>query len=84
MKTKFKTFTHMGCLVKVRVYNPNLGKLDSRTTCGYFIGYVFTSKMYRFYCPFHTLKVIEARNATFLEDYGISGSGTPHKWNLKI
>ena len=61
------------------IYNPNLGKLDSRTTSGYFIGYAINSKMYRFYYPSHTPKVVEARNAKFLEDHEVSGSGTPHK-----
>ena len=31
-------------------------------------------KGYRFYCPSHTHKVVEARNARFLEDYNTNES----------
>jgi len=58
----------------VRVYNPQEKKLDPRTISGYFIGYVEKSKGYRFYCPSHSTRIVESRNAKFLENDLISGS----------
>ncbi|KAK4400091.1 Retrovirus-related Pol polyprotein from transposon TNT 1-94 [Sesamum angolense] len=68
-----------GCPVEVRIYNPNIRKLDPRTISGYFIGYAENSKGYRFYCPSHIPRIVEARNAKFLEDLEISGSNIPRK-----
>ena len=65
-----------GCQVEVRVYHPHEKKLDPRTTSGYFIGYAEKSKGYRFYCPTHTPKVVETRNAKFLENFNNSGRNT--------
>ncbi|KAL0299968.1 UNVERIFIED_CONTAM: Secreted RxLR effector protein [Sesamum angustifolium] len=67
-----------GCPVEVRIYNPNIRKLDPRTISGYFIGYAENSKGYRFYCPSHIPRIVEARNAKFLEDLEVSGSNIPH------
>ena len=55
-------------------FNPHERKLDPRTVSGFFIGYAEKSKGYRFYCPSHTHKVVEARNARFLEDYNTNES----------
>ncbi|XP_070018205.1 uncharacterized protein [Nicotiana sylvestris] len=63
-----------GCPTKVRVYNPQLKKLDERIINGYSIGYAINSKRFRFYCPSHSLKIVEARNAKFLEEHEESGS----------
>ena len=63
-----------GCPSEVRIYNPQEKKLDPRTVSGYFIGYAEKSKGYRFYCPSHTTRIVESRNAKFLEDDVISGS----------
>ncbi|KAL0293730.1 UNVERIFIED_CONTAM: Copia protein [Sesamum angustifolium] len=68
-----------GCPVEVRIYNPNIRKLDPRTISGYFIGYAENSKGYRFYCPSHIPRIVEARNAKFLEDLEVSGSNIPRK-----
>ncbi|KAK2420702.1 putative mitochondrial protein [Trifolium repens] len=83
-KTPFELFKgwkpslrHMrvwGCPSEVRIYNPQEKKLDPRTISGYFIGYAERSKGYRFYCPSHTTRIVESRNAKFLEDHLISGS----------
>jgi hypothetical protein len=70
--------THVcGCLIKVRIYNLQLKKLDLRTTSDYFIGYIVNFKGYRFYYPSHTTRILEARDAKFLEDLNFSGSGFP-------
>ena len=56
------------------MYNPQEKKLDPRTTSGHFIGYAEKSKGYRFYCPSHNTRIVESRNAKFLENDLISGS----------
>lgn len=40
-----------GCSAKARPYRPYEGKLDSRTTSGYFVGYAERSKGFKFYDP---------------------------------
>ena len=62
-----------GCPSEVRIYNPQEKKLDPRTISGFFIGYAERSKGYRFYCPSHTTRIVESRNAKFLENDVISG-----------
>ena len=57
----------------MQIYNPHEKKLDLRTLSGFFIGYVETSKGYRFYCPSHSTRIVESRNAKFLENFMISG-----------
>ena len=63
-----------GCPSEVRIYNPQEKKLDPRTISGYFIGYAERSKGYRFYCLSHSTRIVESRNAKFLENDLISGS----------
>ena len=63
-----------GCPSEVRIYNPQEMKLDPRTISGYFVGYAERSKGYRFYCPSHSTRFVESRNAKFLENDLISGS----------
>ncbi|KAF7812745.1 Retrovirus-related Pol polyprotein from transposon TNT 1-94 [Senna tora] len=67
-----------GCPAEVRVYNPHEKKLDPRTISAYFVGYVERSNGYKFYCPTHTLKFVESRNAKFLENDTFSGSDQFH------
>ena len=63
-----------GCPSEVRIYNPQEKKLDPRTISAYFIGYVEMSKWYRFYYPSHNTRIVESRNAKFLENDLISES----------
>ncbi|RVW72857.1 Retrovirus-related Pol polyprotein from transposon TNT 1-94 [Vitis vinifera] len=63
-----------GCSSEVRIYNPQEKKLDPRTISGYFIRYAEKSKGYRFYCPSHSTRIVESRNAKFLEYDLVSGS----------
>ncbi|KAL4376734.1 hypothetical protein GQ457_02G021410 [Hibiscus cannabinus] len=63
-----------GCPSEVRIYNPQEKKLDPRTISGYFIGYAEKSKGYRFYCPSNSTRIVESRNAKFLENDSFSGS----------
>ena len=57
----------------MRIYNQHEKKLDPRTLSGFFIGYAKTSKGYQFYFPSHSTRIIESRNAKFLENDMISG-----------
>ena len=66
------------CPAEVRVYNPHERKLDPRTITAYFVGYAEKSKGYKFYCPSHTTRFVESRNAKFLENDLISGSDQSH------
>ena len=50
--------------------------MDEHTISYFFIGYAVNSKGFRFYCPSHSPNIIEARNAKFLEEHKISGSGS--------
>ncbi|RVW61183.1 Retrovirus-related Pol polyprotein from transposon TNT 1-94 [Vitis vinifera] len=63
-----------GCSSEVIIYNPQEKKLDPRTISGYFIGYAEKSKGYRFYCPSHNTRIVESRNAKFLEYDLVGGS----------
>ena len=63
-----------GCPAEAKVFNPNIGKLDSKTVSCHFIGYLEKSKCYRFYCPGRQTKFVETRHAVFLEDDMIRGS----------
>ncbi|RVW50232.1 Retrovirus-related Pol polyprotein from transposon TNT 1-94 [Vitis vinifera] len=63
-----------GCSSEVRIYNPQEKKLDPRTISGYFIGYAEKSKGYRFYCPSHNTRIVESKNAKFLEYDFVGGS----------
>ena len=57
-----------GCLSEVRIYTPHEKKIDPRTLSGFFIGYAETSKGYQFYCLSHSTRIVESRNAKFLEN----------------
>ena len=72
-----------GCPAKARIYNPHEKKLDSRTISGYFIGYPNKSKGYRFYCPNHSVRIVETGNARFVENGEISGSNEPRKVDVE-
>ena len=71
------------CPSETRVFNPHEKKLDPKIISGYFIGYPNKSKGYRFYCPNHSLKIVETRNARFLENGKISQRGETQKIDLE-
>ena len=54
-----------GCPAEVKVFNPNLVKLDSKTISYYFIGYQEKSKDYYFCRPDRYTKFVETRHAVF-------------------
>jgi hypothetical protein len=66
LKPSLRHMRVWGCPSKVTIYNPQEKKLDVRTISGYFIGYVERSKGYIFYCPSHSTRIVESRNAKFL------------------
>ena len=63
-----------GCPAEAKVFNPNTGKLDSKTVRCHFIGYPEKLKGYRFYCPNRHMIFVEMRHAVFLEDDMVRGS----------
>ncbi|RVW64595.1 Retrovirus-related Pol polyprotein from transposon TNT 1-94 [Vitis vinifera] len=73
-KSSLRHMRVWGCSSEVRIYNPQEKKLDPRTISGYFIGYVEKSKGYRFYCLSHNTRIVELRNAKFLEYDLVSGN----------
>ncbi|RVW26828.1 hypothetical protein CK203_111491 [Vitis vinifera] len=72
-----------GCPAEARIYNPHEKSLIQRTISGYFIGYLDKSKGYRFYCPNHSVRIVETGNARFLENGEISVSNEPRKVDIE-
>jgi hypothetical protein len=71
------------CPTEAKVFNPNIGKLDSKTVSCHFIGYPERSKGYRFYYPDRHTKIVETRHAVFLEDNMIRGSMVAREISLQ-
>jgi len=71
------------CQAEIRIYNPQERKLDARTISGYFIGCPEKSKGYMFYCPNHSMRIVETENARFIENGKISGSTVPREMEIK-
>ena len=67
----------------MKIYNPLERKLDPRTISGFFIGYPEKSKGYRFYCPNHSMRILESGNARFIENGNISGSSESRNIEIK-
>ena len=63
-----------GCRLKWESTTHKKRKPNPRTISGYFIGYAEKSKGYRFYYPSDGTRIVELRNAKFLETDLISGS----------
>ena len=59
-KSSFHHFHVWVCKAEVIPYNPQSKKLDPKTISGFFVGYCIGSRGSRFYCPFHTTKIIES------------------------
>jgi hypothetical protein len=72
-----------GCPAEAKVFNPNIGKLDSKTVSCHFIGYPDKSKGYRFYYPDRYTKFVETRHVVFLEDEMVRGSIVAREINLE-
>ena len=66
--------------MEVTFYNPNEKKPDSRTTSGFFIGYLEKSKGYKFY---YSMRIVETKNTRFIENGVISGSVEPCKVEIE-
>ena len=73
LKIEFGTYTRLGCPFEVRVYNLQEKKLDPRTISEYFIGHTERSIGHIFYHPCHSTRIVESRNAKFLENDLIRG-----------
>lgn len=84
MDAQFKSYTCMRlCVVEVRIYNPQLKKLNPRRTSGYFIGYAVNSKGYRFYYSSHCTRIVTVKNVKFIENLSFSGSYIPKMIELE-
>ena len=79
------SFYHLhvwGCKAEAKPYNPQLGKLDSKTVSAFFIGYPERSKGFKFYCPSYTSRIIETNKAVFYMNCLLQ---SPLKmWNLNL
>jgi hypothetical protein len=53
------------CPAEAKLFNPSIGKLDSKTVSCHFIGYPDRSKWFRFYCPDRYNKIMETRHVFF-------------------
>jgi hypothetical protein len=71
------------CTAEAKVFNPNIGKLDSKIVSCHFIGYPQRSKGYHFYCPDIYTKIVETIHAVFLEDNLIRGSMVAREISLQ-
>jgi hypothetical protein len=83
-KSSLRHLCVWGCHAKVKVFNPNIGKLDPKTVTCHFIGYPDRSKGYRFYCPNNYAKIVETQHTVLFENDGISGSRIPRKIDLEV
>ena len=72
-----------GCPAEAKVFNPNIGKLDSKTINCHFIGFTEKSKGYRFYYPDRHTKFVETRHIVFLKDDMVRGSMVVQEINLE-
>ena len=72
-----------GCPAEAKVFNPNIGRLDSKTVCCHFIGYLEKSKGYHFYCHNRQTKFVETRHAVFLEDDMTRGTMVAREINFE-
>jgi hypothetical protein len=72
-----------GCPAEAKIFNPNIGKLKSKTVSCHFVGYPEKSKGFRFYCPGRHTKFIETRHVVFLEDEMMRGALCLKKSALK-
>ena len=71
---------HVQCfLTEAREYNLCENQLDSQIVNGYFIGNPEKSKGNIFYCPNHSLRIMETSNAKFLEN-GVVGMKNNRIW----
>jgi hypothetical protein len=62
------------CPTETKIFNPNAGKLDSKTVSCHFIVYPEKSKGFHFYCPDRHTKFVEMRHTILLEDEMMRGS----------
>ncbi|RDX75637.1 hypothetical protein CR513_44458, partial [Mucuna pruriens] len=80
-RLSLKHFCVSGCKAEVRLYNPQMKKLDCKIVNGFIIGCCIGSRGSRFYRPSHTAKVIKFDRAVYFEnelEYGESFKATQH------
>ena len=72
-KPSVNHFHTWGCHAEAKVYNPQIKKLEPRTTSCFFVGYPERGKGFKFYCT-TSHRIVETRTARFIEDDTVSGS----------
>jgi hypothetical protein len=72
-----------GCPAEAKLFNPSIGKLNTKTVSYHFIGYPDKSKGSCFYCLDRYIKIVEIRHIIFLEDEVIRGSTVPREIRLE-
>ena len=82
-RSTFLWHKRLGHISRERIYDPQERKLNARTISGYFIGYPKKSKGYMFYCPNHSIRIIETGNARLIENGEISGSTVSQDVEIK-
>ena len=59
----------------MRIYNPQIKKLNPKTINGYFVGYCIGSRGSRLFYPSHTTRIVELDRAIYFEDdFGFDNS----------
>jgi hypothetical protein len=72
-----------GCTAEANIFNPNVGKLESKTVSYHFFGYPEKSKGFRFHCPDRHTMFVEMRHVIFLEDKMMRGSTVPQEISIE-
>ena len=79
-KPNLHQFRVWGCKVEVRVYNPQIKKLDPKTISSYFVSYCIGSRGSRFFCPSHTTRIVESDITIYFEDdFGFDDNNCPRE-----
>ena len=64
----------------MRIYNPQIKKLDPKTISGYFVNYCIGSRGLRFFCSSHTTRIVESNKVVYFEyDFGFDDSNGPRE-----
>ena len=76
-KSTFNYLHVWECSFEVKIFNPKINKLDSKSISCSFIGYPKRSKCFVFYCNGQGPKIVQSRNVMFLENEAFSGRIEP-------
>ena len=64
----------------MRIYYPQIKKWDPKTISSYFVDYCVGFRGSRFFCPSHTIGIVESDKTVYFEDdFGFDGSNGPRE-----